>query len=50
MEEMGFDLLRFIWMSIVYLNKEISLGESAGMSQERLERVGVGNFFAYVHL
>jgi hypothetical protein len=29
---------------IFYLKKEISLGEGLGMSQERLERVGVGNF------
>jgi hypothetical protein len=29
---------------IFYLKREISLGEKGGMSQERLERVGIGSF------
>jgi hypothetical protein len=30
--------------AIFYLKREISLGEGEGMSQERLERVGIGSF------
>jgi hypothetical protein len=49
MEDMGFDLL--ISFGFYYLFKKGNISWRGGwMSQERLERVGVGGFYVYVHL
>jgi hypothetical protein len=43
MEEMGFDLLRLFGCYFLFKEGDISW-RGGGMSQERLERVGIGSF------